>query len=70
MSYSDEFYTSLVGEIFDGYSVSIFEGRDVFVKHINIRDQKYIHSYYEKYKNIALSKGIESQEDREAYLKK
>lgn len=70
MSYSDEFYTSLVGEIFDGYSVSTFEGRDVFVKHINIRDQKYIHSYYEKYKNIALSKGIESQEDREAYLKK
>ena len=70
MSYSDEFYTSLIGEIFDGYSVSTFEGRDVFVKHINIRDQKYIHSYYEKYKNIALSKGIESQEDREAYIKK
>ncbi len=69
MSYSDEFYTSLIGEIFDGYSVSTFEGRDVFVKHINIRDQKYIHSYYEKYKNIALSKGIESQEDREAYIK-
>tara|TARA_B100000900_G_scaffold375510_1_gene357655 strand:- start:77519 stop:78475 length:957 start_codon:yes stop_codon:yes gene_type:complete len=58
-----------MGEIFDGYSVSTFEGRDVFVKHINIRDQKYIHSYYEKYKNIALSKGIESQEDREAYIK-
>ncbi len=69
MSYSDEFYTSLIGEIFDGYSVSAFEGRDVFVKHINIRDQKYIHSYYEKYKNIALSKGVESQEDREAYIK-
>ena len=69
MSYSDEFYTSLIGEIFDGYSVSTFEGRDVFVKHINIRDQKYINSYYEKYKNIALSKGIESQEEREAYIK-
>lgn len=69
MSYSDEFYTSLIGEIFDGYSVSAFEGRDVFVKHINIRDQKYIHSYYEKYKNIALSKGIDSQEEREAYIK-
>ena len=70
MSYSDEFYTSLIGEIFDGYSVSAFEGRDVFVKHINIRDQKYIHSYYEKYKNIALSKGIDSQEEREAYIKR
>jgi len=70
VSYSDEFYTSLIGEIFDGYSVSTFEGRDVFVKHINIRDQKYIHSYYEKYKNIALSKGIDSQEEREAYIKK
>jgi len=70
VSYSDEFYTSLIGEIFDGYSVSAFEGRDVFVKHINIRDQKYIHSYYEKYKNIALSKGIDSQEEREAYIKR
>jgi hypothetical protein len=70
VSYSDEFYTSLIGEIFDGYSVSAFEGRDVFVKHINLRDQKYINSYYEKYKNIALSKGIESQEEREAYIKK
>jgi len=69
VSYSDEFYTSLIGEIFDGYSVSTFEGRDVFVKHINIRDQKYIHSYYEKYKNIALSKGIDSQEERESYIK-
>ena len=69
MSYSDEFYTSLIGEIFDGYSVSAFEGRDVFVKHINLRDQKYIHNYYERYKNIALSKGIESEEDRIAYIK-
>ncbi len=69
MSYSDEFYTSLIGEIFDGYSVSTFKGRDVFVKHINIRDQKYLNSYYEKYKNIALSKGVESQEQREAYIK-
>jgi hypothetical protein len=69
VSYSNEFYTSLIGEIFDGYSVSTFEGRDVFVKHINIRDQKYIHSYYEKYKNIALSKGVESQEERGAYIK-
>ena len=69
MSYSDEFYISLVGEIFDGYSVSTFEGRDVFIKHVNLRDQKYIHSYYERYKNIALSKGIESEEDRVAYIK-
>ena len=70
MSYSDEFYTSLIGEIFDGYSVSTFEGRDVLVKHISIRDQKYIHTYYDKYKNIALYKGVESEEEREAYIKK
>jgi len=68
--YSDEFYTSVIGEIFDGYSVSAFEGRDVFVKHRNIRYQKYINTYFEKYKNIALFKGIESQEEREAYIKK
>ena len=70
MSYSDEFYISLIGEVFDGYSTDIFEGQEVFVKHLNIRDQRYIHNYYEKYKNIALVKGIDSESAMLERLKK
>ena len=70
MNYSDEFYISLIGEVFDGYSTDFFEGQEVFVKHLNIRDQRYIHNYYEKYKNIALVKGIDSESDMLERLKK
>ena len=70
MNYSDEFYISLIGEVFDGYSTDFFEGQEVFVKHLNIRDQRYIHNYYEKYKNIALVKGIDSESDMLKRLKK
>ena len=70
MSYSDEFYISLIGEVFDGYSTDFFEGQEVFVKHLNIRDQRYIHNYYEKYKNIALTKGIDSESAMLKRLKK
>ena len=69
MSYSDEFYISLIGEVFDGYSVSTFKGRDVFVKHINLRDQKYLNTYYERYKDLAISKGIDTEEERSDYVK-
>ena len=62
---NDEFYISLIGEVFDGYSEVIWEDRFVYVRHINIRDQRYLQKYYDKYKNIALSKGVESKEDRE-----
>jgi len=62
VSYNNEYYVSLIGEIFDGYSVSEFAGKEIFIKHINIRDQRYLHKYYEFYKNRALSKGIESRD--------
>jgi len=70
VNYSDEFYISLIGEVFDGYSTDFFEGQEVFVKHLNIRDQRYIHNYYEKYKKIALSKGIDSESAMLERLKK
>ncbi len=70
MNYSDEFYISLIGEVFDGYSTDFFEGQEVFVKHLNIRDQRYIHNYYEKYKKIALLKGIDSESAMLERLKK
>ena len=64
----EEFYISLIGEAFDGYTEAIFKDRFVYVKHISIRDQRYLHKYYEKYRQIALQRGVESEEERMSYV--
>ena len=66
----EEFYISLIGEAFDGYTENYLGDRTVYIKHVNIRDQRYLHKYYEKYKNKALSKGVETEEDRIKYVLK
>ena len=43
----EEFYISLIGEAFDGYTEATINDKDVFVKHMNIRDQRYLHKYYD-----------------------
>ncbi len=65
---NEQFYISLIGEAFDGYTEAIFEDRTVYIKHINIKDQRYLHKYHEKYKNIALSKGLQSEEEKLKYV--
>ena len=50
-----------MGEVFDGYSVEDFNGTDIYIKHLNIRDQRYIHKYYEKYRTKALARGLEPE---------
>jgi len=60
---NEEFYISLAGEIFDGYTEFDFNGRALYLKHLTIKDQRNLHLYYEKYKEKALSKGVESEED-------
>ena len=65
-----EFYISLIGEAFDGYSQVFLDENPAYIKHVNIRDQKYLHTYYEKYKNIALARGLETEEDRYNYVLK
>lgn len=60
----EEEYISIIGEVFDGYSEVTLDEKPAYVKHISIKDQRYLHKYYEKYKAIALSRGLESQEDR------
>jgi len=62
---NEEFYISLIGEAFDGYTEATLDDRLVYIRHINIRDQRYLQKYYERYKNIALSKGVEGKEERE-----
>ncbi len=66
----EEFYISLIGEAFDGYTAAYMGDREVYIKHVNIRDQRYLHKHYEKYKQLALSKGLGSEEERTAYVLK
>ena len=65
---NEEFYISLIGEAFDGYTEASIGGVEVYFKHISIKDQRYVHKYYEKYKNIALDRGLETEEDRIKYV--
>lgn len=53
--------TSLI-EIFDGCSRFDLNGRTLFFKHFNLKDQNLISLNFNKYKNIAIKKGIETQE--------
>ena len=59
---NEEFYISLAGEIFDGYTEFEFDNRSVYLKHLTIKDQRNIHLYYDKYKNIAIRRGVETEE--------
>ena len=67
---NEEFYISLAGEIFDGYTEFSFNGRPLYLKHLTIKDQRNLHLYYEKYKKIALDRGVDSEDDILKELKK
>ena len=67
---NEEFYISLIGEAFDGYTESTIGDKDICFKHITIRDQRYLHKYYEKYKNLALKRGLETEAERIAAVTK
>ena len=67
---NEELYISIIGEVFDGYTEIFFNGDPVYIKHYNIRDQRYIQKYYEKHKNIAIKKGLETEEERFVEIKK
>ncbi len=60
---NEEFYVSIIGEVFDGYSEIVFKGAPLCIKHASIQDQRYLHKYYEKYKEIALQRGVDSEKD-------
>ena len=66
----EEFYISLIGEAFDGYTEAVFLDSPVYIKHVSITDQRYLHRHYEKYRQIALSRGLETEEQRRAYVLK
>ena len=64
----DEFYISLIGEAFDGYTEASLGDSIVYIKHVNIRDQRYLHKYFEKYKDVALKRGLETEAERIKYV--
>ena len=66
----DEFYISLIGEAFDGYTEASLGDNIVYIKHVNIRDQRYLHKYFEKYKDLALKRGLETEAERIKYVLK
>ena len=64
----DEFYISLIGEAFDGYTEASLGDGIVYIKHVNIRDQRYLHKYFEKYKDVALKRGLDTEAERIKYV--
>ena len=60
---NEEFYVSIIGEIFDGYSEILFKETPIFVKHVSIQDQRYLHKYYEKYTGNTLGFIAQGSED-------
>jgi hypothetical protein len=49
-------------EILDGYSRFDFNGQTLFLRHFSLRDQNLISENYKKYKNLAIDRGIETEE--------
>lgn len=64
----NEFYISLVGEAFDGYTEAVLDDKPAYIKHISLKDQRYLHKYYEKYKDLALAKGLDTEKERIKYV--
>ena len=56
-------------EIFDGYSRFDLNGQALFFRHFSLRHQNLISNNFEKYKNIAINKGIETEEQTYDRLK-
>jgi hypothetical protein len=57
-------------QIFDGKTAFDFQNQRLFFRHFEIRDQNAIGTFYEKYKQNALNKGIELEKNIFARLKK
>lgn len=60
---------SFLIEIFDGYSRFDLYGQTLFFRHFSLRDQNLIADNFEKYKNAAISRGIETEDQTYERLK-
>ena len=60
---NEEFFVSLVGEIFDGYTEFDFKDDLLYLKHLSVKDQRYLHVFYEKHKKNAIKRGLLLEEE-------
>lgn len=58
---SNSFLSYLI-EIFDGFTRFDLNGQTLFFRHFSLRNQNLIHVNYEKFKNKAIKRGIETTE--------
>ena len=60
MNYNPLLYS--LTQIFDGYTRFDFYGQTLFFRHSSLKDQGHLNFVYDKFFNIALSRGIETKE--------
>ena len=56
-------------DIVRGYSSTIIDDKEVFVKHLTPHDQVELEEIEERYHQIALKRGVPTEEEMLAYLK-
>lgn len=62
-------FASLACEIFDGCSPINFGGENLFLRHINLRDQRDIANVFERQKRRAIENHVPTEKDRLEFLK-
>ena len=67
---NEEFFISLVGEVFDGYTEFEFNNSTVYLKHFSIKDQRYLNLFFEKYKKQAIKRGLPTEDEILDQIKK
>lgn len=62
-------FADLICEIFDGYSEINFRGETLFLRHINIHDQRMLNSCFEKQKQRAIEASVPTEKEKLDELK-
>jgi hypothetical protein len=62
-------YRKIFRDIVRGYSTAIFSDKQIYIKHLSPHDQVELEEIQEKYFNIALKRGVPTEEDMLEYLK-
>lgn len=59
----DDFFISLVCQVFDGYSKAFVLDQDMYFQHFKLQHQADVQELYEKHLEIGLKRGLEPEED-------
>lgn len=62
-------FADLICEIFDGYSEISFSGKTLFLRHINIHDQRMLNSCFERQKQRAIEAEVPTEKEKLEELK-